>query len=90
MQLVMPSPAMMADLRKRRTPMIADFMKRVPAAEKPIKAYLAEVKRGVSARGRTRMPGAPPPLRPLLDGIDVLGRLDGWLGFCLPRCADDA
>ena len=24
--------------------------------------------------------GAPPLLRPLLDGIDVLSRLDGWLG----------
>jgi TRAP-type C4-dicarboxylate transport system permease small subunit len=27
---------------------------------------------------------APPPLRLLLDGIDTLGRLDGWLGaLCL-------
>ena len=24
--------------------------------------------------------GAPAPLRPLLDGIDMLSRLDGWLG----------
>ena len=24
--------------------------------------------------------GAPPLLRPLLDGIDVLSRLDGWMG----------
>lgn len=24
--------------------------------------------------------GAPPPLRALLDGIDALSRLDGWLG----------
>jgi len=28
--------------------------------------------------------GAPPLLRSLLDGIDVLSRLDGWLGVgCL-------
>lgn len=28
--------------------------------------------------------GAPPALKALLDGIDVLGRLDGWLGaLCL-------
>ena len=28
--------------------------------------------------------GAPKPLRAILDGIDVLGRLDGWLGaLCL-------
>ena len=28
--------------------------------------------------------GAPQPLRALLDGIDTLGRLDGWLGaLCL-------
>jgi TRAP-type C4-dicarboxylate transport system permease small subunit len=28
--------------------------------------------------------GAPPPLRTLLDGIDRLGRLDGWIGgLCL-------
>jgi TRAP-type C4-dicarboxylate transport system permease small subunit len=28
--------------------------------------------------------GAPRPLRAILDGIDVLGRLDGWLGaLCL-------
>ncbi len=45
MQLVTPSEQMMADLRKRTAPMIADFIKRVPAAEKPIKAYLAEMKR---------------------------------------------
>ena len=33
---------MMADLRKKTEPMIAEFIKRVPAAEKPIKAYLVE------------------------------------------------
>jgi TRAP-type C4-dicarboxylate transport system substrate-binding protein len=45
MQLVVPPPQMMADLRKKTEPMIADFIKRVPAAEKPIKAYLVEMKR---------------------------------------------
>ena len=45
MQMVVPSPQMMADLRKKTEPMIADFIKRVPAAEKPIKAYLVEMKR---------------------------------------------
>ena len=45
MQLVIPPPQMMADLRKKTEPMIADFIKRVPAAEKPIKAYLVEMKR---------------------------------------------
>ena len=45
MQLVTPPAAMMADLQKKTAPMIAEFYKRVPAAEKPIKAYLAEMKR---------------------------------------------
>jgi TRAP-type C4-dicarboxylate transport system substrate-binding protein len=45
MQIVIPSPAMMADLRKKTEPMIAEFIKRVPAAEKPIRAYLVEMKR---------------------------------------------
>ena len=45
MQLVVPSPQMMADLRQRTESMLADFMKRVPASEKPIKAYLVEMKR---------------------------------------------
>src|SRR5882757_8607800 len=44
MQIVIPSPQMMADLRKKTEPMIAEFIKRVPAAEKPIKAYLVEMK----------------------------------------------
>jgi TRAP-type C4-dicarboxylate transport system permease small subunit len=34
----------------------------------------------VSARGANPNAGAPQPLRSLLDAIDVLGRLDGWLG----------
>jgi len=45
MQLVVVPEPMMAELRKRTAPMITDFMKRVPASEKPIKAYLAEMKR---------------------------------------------
>ena len=45
MQIVIPSPQMMADLRKKTEPMIAEFIKRVPSAEKPIKAYLVEMKR---------------------------------------------
>lgn len=45
MQLVVVPEPMMADLRKRTAPLVADFFKRVPAAEKPIKAYLVEVKR---------------------------------------------
>jgi len=45
MTMVVPSAQMMTDLRKKTEPMIADFIKRVPAAEKPIKAYLVEMKR---------------------------------------------
>ena len=37
---------MMAELQKLTHPMIAEYYKRVPAAEAPIKAYLAEMKRG--------------------------------------------
>jgi TRAP-type C4-dicarboxylate transport system substrate-binding protein len=45
MQLV-PVPApMMAELQKLTHPMIAEYYKRVPAAEAPIKAYLVEMKR---------------------------------------------
>ena len=45
MQLVSVPPAMMAELQKRTAQMIAEFYKRVPASEKPIKAYLVEMKR---------------------------------------------
>jgi len=34
----------------------------------------------VSAHGPNANAGAPQPLRSLLDAIDMLGRLDGWLG----------
>ena len=36
----------MADLRKRTDHLMVDFMKRVPSSQAPIKAFLAEVKRG--------------------------------------------
>ena len=45
MQMVVPPAAMMDELRKRTANMLTDFMKRVPASEKPIKAYLAAMKR---------------------------------------------
>ena len=46
MQIVISSPQMMADLRKKTEPMIAEFIKRVRLKpEKPIKAYLVEMKR---------------------------------------------
>jgi TRAP-type C4-dicarboxylate transport system permease small subunit len=34
----------------------------------------------VSAHGPNPNAGAPQPLRSILDAIDTLGRLDGWLG----------
>ena len=51
MQLVTPSAAMMADLRKRCDHLMADFMKKVPSSQAPIKAFLAEVKRGLMHGG---------------------------------------
>ncbi len=45
MQLITPSPTMMAELRKRTDTLLADFMKKVPSSQAPIKAYLTEVKR---------------------------------------------
>ena len=45
MQLVVVPEPMMAELRKRTATMLTDFWKRVPASEKPIQAYLAEMKR---------------------------------------------
>jgi TRAP-type C4-dicarboxylate transport system substrate-binding protein len=46
MTLVKPTDQMMADLRKRTEHLLADFMKKVPASQVPIKSFLAEVKRG--------------------------------------------
>ena len=45
MTLVTVPEPMMADLRKRTASLLADFMKRVPSSQEPIKAYLAEMKR---------------------------------------------
>jgi TRAP-type C4-dicarboxylate transport system substrate-binding protein len=43
---VVPVPdAMMADIRAKTAPLLEAFLKRVPAADKPVRAYLAEVKR---------------------------------------------
>jgi hypothetical protein len=38
-------PAMMKDFQARTAPLLDAFLKRVPAAEKSVKAFLAEVKR---------------------------------------------
>jgi TRAP-type C4-dicarboxylate transport system substrate-binding protein len=46
MQRVDVPPAMLADLRRRTAPMIAGYMERVPESAAPLKAYLAEMKRG--------------------------------------------
>jgi TRAP-type C4-dicarboxylate transport system substrate-binding protein len=45
MEVVEVPPAMMKDLRGRTAALLDDFMKRVPASQKPIGGYLAEVKR---------------------------------------------
>jgi TRAP-type C4-dicarboxylate transport system substrate-binding protein len=45
MQRVVVPEAMMVELRRRTAPLISGCCERVPAAEKPIKAYLAEMKR---------------------------------------------
>jgi hypothetical protein len=36
---------MMTDIRTRTAPLLETFLKRVPAADKPVRAYLAEIKR---------------------------------------------
>ncbi|WP_428664430.1 TRAP transporter substrate-binding protein [Reyranella sp.] len=46
MQLVKPSTAMMAELRKRSAHLMDEFLKKVPSSQAPVKAFLAEVKRG--------------------------------------------
>jgi TRAP-type C4-dicarboxylate transport system substrate-binding protein len=45
MEMVAVPPAMMAELRNRTKDLLADFVKRVPSADAPLKAYLAEMKR---------------------------------------------
>jgi TRAP-type C4-dicarboxylate transport system substrate-binding protein len=43
---VVPVPdAMMTEIRARTAPLLEAFLKRVPAADKPVRAYLAEIKR---------------------------------------------
>jgi hypothetical protein len=39
------SDAMMTDIRTKTAPLLEAFLKRVPAADKPVRAYLAEIKR---------------------------------------------
>ena len=45
MEVVNIPEAMMKDLRTRTASMLADFIKRTPGSEGPLKAYLAEMKR---------------------------------------------
>ena len=45
MEIVPVPPQMMADLRAKTAPLLDAFLKRVPAADKPVKAYLVEMKR---------------------------------------------
>ncbi|WP_315811447.1 TRAP transporter substrate-binding protein [Bradyrhizobium sp. SZCCHNR2028] len=46
MEVVAVSDAMMTEIRTKTAPLMDAFLKRVPAAEAPVKAYLAEMKRG--------------------------------------------
>jgi TRAP-type C4-dicarboxylate transport system substrate-binding protein len=46
MEVVQIPEAMMKEFRARTAPLLEAFLKRVPAAEKPVRAYLAEMKRG--------------------------------------------
>jgi TRAP-type C4-dicarboxylate transport system substrate-binding protein len=45
MEVVSVPPEMMAALRARTKPQMEAFLKKVPVAEKPVRAYLAEMKR---------------------------------------------
>ena len=45
MEVVPVSDTMMTDIRARTAPLLEAFLKRVPAADKPVRAYLAEIKR---------------------------------------------
>ena len=45
MEVVQVPPAMMKDFQAKTAPLLDAFLKRVPASEKPVKAFLAEVKR---------------------------------------------
>ena len=45
MEIVSIPPAMMKEFREKTAGILGDYIKRVPAAEAPIKAYLADMKR---------------------------------------------
>jgi TRAP-type C4-dicarboxylate transport system substrate-binding protein len=45
MEVVKIPPAMMKDFQAKTAPLLDAFLKRVPASEKPVKSFLAEVKR---------------------------------------------
>jgi TRAP-type C4-dicarboxylate transport system substrate-binding protein len=45
MEVVPVPPAMLKDFQLKTSPLLEAFLKRVPASEKPVKAFLAEVKR---------------------------------------------
>jgi TRAP-type C4-dicarboxylate transport system substrate-binding protein len=45
MEVVPVSEAMITDIRAKTAPQLDAFVKRVPTAEKPVRAYLAEMKR---------------------------------------------
>src|SRR3954469_25914346 len=45
MEVVPVSDAMITDIRAKTAPQLDAFVKRVPAADKPVRAYLAEMKR---------------------------------------------
>lgn len=45
MEVVPVSQAMITDIRAKTAPQLEAFLKRVPAADKPVRAYLAEMKR---------------------------------------------
>ncbi|MBW5435273.1 TRAP transporter substrate-binding protein [Bradyrhizobium canariense] len=45
MEVVPVSEAMITDIRAKTAPQLDAFVKRVPAADKPVRAYLAEMKR---------------------------------------------
>jgi TRAP-type C4-dicarboxylate transport system substrate-binding protein len=46
MEVVQIPPAMMKNFQAKTAPLLDAFLKRVPASEKPVRAFLAEVKRG--------------------------------------------
>ncbi|WP_316237769.1 TRAP transporter substrate-binding protein [Bradyrhizobium sp. SZCCHNR1015] len=46
MEVVPVSDAMMTEIRAKTAPQMEAFLKRVPAADQPVKSYLAEMKRG--------------------------------------------